>query len=160
MRLTYPLQTLSLFWAISLASPVPAPAPISGPVLSDVTTRDLTIFDSRPIKIQYYIDYQCTKYNAEFTIQSDACYNYSYTGTHSANAVTWWDIADAHVSCYYYTGKDCQGTRSESDSAIDAPKDSLGCNTAKESQWNPWLKMDSRPRPRSSSLLVSKEHSH
>ncbi|KAH7032685.1 uncharacterized protein B0I36DRAFT_361462 [Microdochium trichocladiopsis] len=118
MLRTYSVQALSLFWALSLASPVPAPAaaPTPGPVLSNVTAHDLGMtripYDNLPVKVQYYTDYGCTKYNTEFVLQAWKCYNYSYTGTHSANALYWPDRFNKEIFyCSYYSGKDCQGSR-------------------------------------------------
>ncbi|KAH7031619.1 uncharacterized protein B0I36DRAFT_431676 [Microdochium trichocladiopsis] len=115
------IQTLSLFWGLSMAGPVPAPAPAPGPILSNVTAHDLEIHnvqrdDYPPIKLQYYTDYACTKYNVDFTIPANTgCYNYNYAGTHSVNAVSWprKDEGKVTLVCKYYAVKDCQGAGHE-----------------------------------------------
>ncbi|KAH7032628.1 uncharacterized protein B0I36DRAFT_347808 [Microdochium trichocladiopsis] len=100
-----------------MAGPVPVPAPAPLLTMSNTMTHNLEVADAEvgidaqdlSIKIQYYTDYQCTKYNVEFTIQPSRCYNYQYSGTHSANAVSWGEVADTVLRCRFYSGRDCTG---------------------------------------------------
>ncbi|KAJ1337330.1 hypothetical protein MN608_00182 [Microdochium nivale] len=124
MLAAYSIQALSLLCALAMAAPAPADAPTLS--LSNVTAADLGIEASDleiaardvgatevkradTVKIQYYTDYACTKYNVEFVISLNRCWNYGYTGTHSANAVSWPGGGSARVACYYYTAGDCKG---------------------------------------------------
>ncbi|KXJ93881.1 hypothetical protein Micbo1qcDRAFT_220506 [Microdochium bolleyi] len=119
MLATYAVQTLSLLSALVMAAPAPAPA--AGPTISTRATSDFGGLAPRDaenadvsiaadtVKIQYYKDWACRDYNVDFTISLGTCYNYGFTGTHSANSVSWPGGAGASVACFYYSDKDCQG---------------------------------------------------
>ncbi|KXJ85682.1 hypothetical protein Micbo1qcDRAFT_180561 [Microdochium bolleyi] len=121
MLATYSIQALSLLCAVAMAAPAPA---ADGPTLSNVTPSDLRLTEhdlgiaardvtlaarEDTVKIQYYTDYICTKYNVEFVISTNRCWNYGFSGTHSANAVSWSKDTKAQLACYYYSAKDCTG---------------------------------------------------
>ncbi|KAH7014613.1 uncharacterized protein B0I36DRAFT_355801 [Microdochium trichocladiopsis] len=121
MLATYTIQTLSLLCALVMAAPAPAAATAAGPTLSNVTASELGLaardgdedgavsVAADLARIQYYTDNGCTKYNVGFTISTGRCWNYAYTGTHSANAVSSPGGPLDGFFCNYYTSKDCTG---------------------------------------------------
>lgn len=59
------------------------------------------------ISMHYYKDFKCSDFNVGFHPTENGCYNYGYSGTHSAGADTW--SAGGKLTCTYYSEYDCKG---------------------------------------------------
>jgi hypothetical protein len=68
------------------------------------------------LSVKYYTDFNCNDYNIAFSPSLDGeCYEYEYSGTHSAKLVQWPTPPNGKSwACTYFTDSGCKGAKNYS----------------------------------------------